>query len=59
MSIIIDDQYRHHPRYEEYFDAFCEKSEKHFSDIPVFDAAMQLYKEYHFIKYLLINRNGF
>ena len=51
MSIIIDDQYRHHPRYEEYFDAFCEKSEKHFNDIPVFDAAMQFYKEYFLIKY--------
>jgi hypothetical protein len=51
MSIIIDDQYRCHPRYEEFFDAFCERLEKHFSDIPVFDAAMQFYKEYFFIKY--------
>ena len=51
MSIIIDDQYRHRPNYEEFFDSFCKRIEKHFNDIPVFDAAMQLYKEYHFIKY--------
>ena len=51
MSIIIDDQYRHSPRYEKHFNVFCERLEKHFNDIPVFDAAMQLYKEYHFIKY--------
>ena len=57
MSIIIDDQYRHHPRYEEFFDAFCKRTEKHFNDIPIFDAAMQLYKEYYSIKYLS-NHNG-
>ena len=51
MSIIIDDQYRHSARYEKHFNVFCERLEKHFNDIPVFDAAMQLYKEYHFIKY--------
>ena len=57
MSIIIDDQYRHNPRYEEHFNTFCEKIEKHFNDIPVFDAAMQFYKEYFFIKYFS-NHNG-
>ncbi len=51
MSIIIDDQYRHHPRYEEFFDSLCKKTKKHYNDIPFFDAAMQLYKEYFFIKY--------
>jgi len=51
MSIIIDDQYRHKSRYEEFFDAFCKKLEKRFNDIPVFDAAMQFYKMYHLIKY--------
>ena len=55
MSIIIDDQYRHDPCYEEYFDAFCERLEKHFNDIPVFDAAMQFYKEYFFIKYSTVS----
>ena len=57
MSIIIDDQYRHSPRYDEHFEAFCEGLEKHFKDIPIFDTAMQFYKEYHFIKYLS-NHNG-
>ena len=51
MSILIDDQYRHSPHYDEFFESFCKRLEKHFNDIPVFDAAMQLYKEYHFIKY--------
>ena len=51
MSILIDDQYRHSPRYEKHFNVFCERLEKHFNDIPVFDAAMQFYKTYHFIEY--------
>ncbi|WP_281085834.1 SUKH-3 domain-containing protein [Eubacterium ruminantium] len=51
MSILIDDQYRHSPHYEEFFEAFCKRLEKHFNDIPVFDAAMQFYKTYHFIEY--------
>ena len=37
MSIKIDDQYRHSPRYEHHFNVFCERLEKHFNDIPVFD----------------------
>ena len=57
MSILIDDQYRHSPHYDEHFEAFCEGLEKHFKDIPIFDTAMQFYKEYHFIKYLS-NHNG-
>lgn len=51
MCIIIDDQYRHHPRCEEFFDSFCKRLEKRFNDIHVFEAAMQFYKAYHFIKY--------
>ena len=51
MSILIDDQYRHSPHYEEFFEAFCKRLEKRFNDIPVFDAAMQFYKTYHFIEY--------
>lgn len=51
MSILIDDQYRHSPHYDEHFEAFCKRLEKRFNDIPVFDAAMQFYKTYHFIKY--------
>lgn len=51
MSILIDDQYRHSPHYDEFFEAFCKRLEKRFNDIPVFDAAMQFYKTYHFIKY--------
>ena len=51
MSILIDDQYRHSPHYDEFFEAFCKRLEKHFNDIPVFDAAMQFYKTYHFIEY--------
>ena len=57
MSILIDDQYRHSPHYDEHFEAFCKRLEKHFKDIPIFDTAMQFYKEYHFIKYLN-NHNG-
>ena len=49
MSIIIDDQYRLNPHYEEFFDAFCKRLEKRFNDIPVFDAAMQFYKMYQCI----------
>ena len=49
MSILIDDEYRHSPHYDEFFEAFCKRLEKRFNDIPVFDAAMQFYKEYHFI----------
>ena len=51
MSILIDDQYRHSPHYDEFFEAFCKRLEKRFNDIPVFDAAMQFYKTYHFIEY--------
>ena len=51
MSILIDDQYRHSLHYDEFFEAFCKRLEKRFNDIPVFDAAMQFYKTYHFIKY--------
>ena len=51
MSILIDDQYRHSPHYDEFFESFCKRLEKHFNDIPVFDAAMQFYKTYHFIEY--------
>ena len=38
MSIIIDDQYRNNPRYEQHFDAFCERLKKHNNDIPIFVA---------------------
>ena len=57
MTIVIDDQYRHSPRYENHLNVFCEKLEKHFKDIPIFDAAMQFYKEYFLIRYFG-NHNG-